>query len=347
MAFFNELKRRNVFKVAVTYAVIAWLLIQVIDTVFPRLGVPEWAISGLTVMLILGFPVVLVVAWAFQMTPEGIKTQQVADDANLKGSAGKMNGLMVVSLVLALGFVVFDAYILTGSNSANEQEAETLAVSTDGSDPGNDITSSEEKSIAVLPFTNLSNDPDQEYFSDGLTEELINRLSSINDLLVTGRTSVFFFKNSEESPQQIAESLGVKHILQGTVRKSGNQLRISATLMDADSGFNLWTQIFDRQLADIFEIQDEIAVDVSRALSVTLSVGECNRPGMPRNVEAYDEMIRGYALRRLGNYDNEVEGLQHYLRGLELEPDSALLWYRLADVYRGLSRNVPQGEQEA
>jgi len=150
----------------------------------------------------------------------------------------------------------------------------------------------EENSIAVLPFTNLSNDPDQEYFSDGLTEELIAKLSSVDGLLVTGRTSVFYFKGSMDSPQQIADSLGVNHILQGSVRKAGNQLRITTTLMNTDNGFNLWTETYNRELADIFAIQDEIAEEVTQALSFTLGAGEFDRPGMTRNIQAYDAWLQ-------------------------------------------------------
>ena len=346
MSFFSELKRRNVFRVGAAYLVVAWLLVQVVDTLGDLFAMPEAFGRGVVILLVIGFPVALIVSWVFELTPSGIKTQDEADQSGTHTSSTKLNAVIICGLALALAFVVLDAYVLEDSVAPVTEE---VALEEAPAIFQGEITqtTSDEKSIAILPFTNLSSDPDQEYFSDGLTEELINTLSGINGLLVTGRTSAFFFKDSEENPRQIAESLGVNHILQGSVRKSGDQLRISTTLMNTSTGFNLWTETFDRQLADIFDIQDEIARAVSQALSVTLGVGEFNRPGLPRNVEAYDMMIRGQAFRMQGSYETNMSALQLFLSAAELEPDSGLLWVRLANVYRGLSLYVPQDEQEA
>jgi len=296
MSFFSELKRRNVFRVGAAYLVVAWLLIQVVDTLGDLFEWPNTLGQVVVIILVIGFPVALIVSWIYEVTPTGITTQDAVDAGAKTTSGNKLNAVIIGGLVLVIAMLLVDDMLLVEDMATPDVSAQQAGAGVSGaSATDNEIVETgfnEENSIAVLPFTNLSNDPDQEYFSDGLTEELIAKLSSVDGLLVTGRTSVFYFKGSMDSPQQIADSLGVNHILQGSVRKAGNQLRITTTLMNTDNGFNLWTETYNRELADIFAIQDEIAEEVTQALSFTLGAGEFDRPGMTRNIQAYDAWLQ-------------------------------------------------------
>jgi adenylate cyclase len=241
-----ELKRRNVIKVAVAYAIVAWLLVEVASTVLPTFEAPRWVLQTVTFVIILGFPLALILSWAFELTPEGLKRERQA-------SAGEE---------------------VTGQAVVTEQ------------------------SVAVLPFVDMSPDKDQEYFSDGIAEELLNQLSKLRGLHVAGRTSSFSFKNKDDDLQQIAEKLHVAHILEGSVRKAGNRVRITAQLIKASDGYHLWSDTFDRDLVDIFAIQDETARAVAEALSIALGVGESDLgAGGTRNFDAYDAFLAARSLR--------------------------------------------------
>ena len=320
MNFIKEFKRRKMAQVAITYAVTGWLLLQVIAVVLPTFDAPRWVSQTLMLLVFLGFPVTLVFSWMFNITGTGIVRDRGAEASAPSSHAEKairIEQVMISLLVVAVA-ILFIKIFSTGD--ATNPSGQLAGLDTDNS-------------IAVLPFTNISNDPEQEYFSDGLTEELINRLSAVDGLLVTGRTSAFYFKGSEENPREIAESLGVNHILQGTVRKSGDQLRISATLMDASTGFNLWTNTFDRQLADIFEIQDEISSAVTTALSITLGAGEFNRPGMTRNVDAYDAWLQSTQIGFISTPDVVRAKIEAAERAVSIDPEFALGWLALNDAY--------------
>src|SRR6266513_1312224 len=217
--FFSELKRRNVYKVAVAYGVVAWLLMQVASQIFPFFEIPNWAVRLVVLLLIIGFPIALIIAWAFEATPEGIKRTEVADAAGQRSRGGAWIIIVLIGAAPAV--------------------------------PG--------KSIEVLPLLNESGDPRDEYFSDGLSEELIAALAQIRDLKVIGRSSSFQFKARKEEPKTIGEKLGVSTILEGTVRKQGDRVRIVAELINAADGIELWTRTFDRELKDIFAVQQEIA----------------------------------------------------------------------------------------
>src|SRR5437773_9151680 len=275
--FFAELKRRNVYKVAVAYAVVAWLLIQIATQVFPFLEIPNWAIRLVILLTALGFPVALIIAWAFELTPEGIKRTEAADAAGQRSRGGIWIAVVVVAAMLSLGLFFLGRYT-AGNATPRLREAATVIP---------------HKSIAVLPLLNESGDPKDEYFSDGLSEELIAALAQISGLKVIGRSSSFRFKDRKEEPKTIGEKLGVSTLLDGTVRKQGDRVRIVAELVNAADGIQLWTRTFDRELKDIFAVQEEIARAVAESLKVTL-LGTQENPSQiaTNNVAAHNAYLQ-------------------------------------------------------
>src|SRR5437870_929469 len=262
--FFGELRRRNVYKVAVAYAVVGWLLIQVATQVFPFLEIPNWAIRLIILAIAIGFPVALIIAWAFELTPEGIRRTEDADAAGQRSRGGIWMALVVIAAALSLGLFFLGRYTAGNAQSKNPASRGSSA-------PGSEaVTAVSEKSVAVLPLLNESGDPKDEYFSDGLSEELIAALAQISGLKVIGRSSSFRFKDRKEEPKTIGEKLGVTTLLEGTVRKQGDRVRIVAELINAADGIELWSRTFDRELKDIFAVQTEIAQAVAASLELTL-----------------------------------------------------------------------------
>ena len=252
--FFGELKRRNVYKVGVAYGVVAWLLMQVASQIFPFFEIPSWAVRLVVLLLIIGFPIALIIAWAFEVTPEGIKRTEVADAAGQRSRGGAWIYIVLIAAALSVALFFVGRYTGGRATVANREAAKA----------------GWNKSIAVLPLLNESGDPKDEYFSDGLSEELIAALAQISGLKVIGRSSSFRFKDRKEEPKTIGEKLGVSTLLDGTVRKQGDRVRIVAELVNAADGIQLWTRTFDRQLKDIFAVQEEIANAVAESLKVTL-----------------------------------------------------------------------------
>jgi len=314
--FWRELKRRNVFKVAVTYAIVSWIALQVADVVFPALNVPPWVLSLLTVLLLIGFPIALLLSWAFELTPDGIKpTAEVAPEQSIRPRTGqRLNYLMTGALAVLLTVVVVDKYVLDDAAPASAS-APTAPATAD-------------KSIAVLPFVNLSSDQEQEYFSDGLSEEILNQLAQIGELKVTARTSSFSFKGKNADLRVIARELDVRYVLEGSVRTAGNQLRITAQLIDATDGSHVWSRAFDRERNDVFAIQEEIAMAVSETLSVALDVGAMARArGGTTNLEAYDRYLRARALdRQRGTSEDIVRAAELYREAVKLDPTFVRAW---------------------
>ena len=314
--FWRELKRRNVFKVAVTYAIVSWIALQVADIVFPALNVPPWVLSLLTVLLLIGFPIALLLSWAFELTPDGIKpTAEVAPEQSIRPRTGqRLNYLMTGALAVLLTVVVVDKYVLDDAAPASAS-APTAPATAD-------------KSIAVLPFVNLSSDQEQEYFSDGLSEEILNQLAQIGELKVTARTSSFSFKGKNADLRVIARELDVRYVLEGSVRTAGNQLRITAQLIDATDGSHVWSRAFDRERNDVFAIQEEIAMAVSETLSVALDVGAMARArGGTTNLEAYDRYLRARALdRQRGTSEDIVRAAELYREAVKLDPTFVRAW---------------------
>ena len=328
MSFFNELKRRNVFKVAAAYIIVAWLLLQVSDTLVPALHLPEWFNSGVAFLLIIGFPIAIIFAWAFEMTPEGLKKEKDVDRsqsiATVTGQ--KLNNAIIGVLVLALVYFAIDKFMLDPGRDAEEIATAVQNAQDQVSSP---VESSEiDRSIAVLPFVNMSSDKEQEYFSDGLSEELLNLLAKIPELRVAARTSSFSFKGKNLEIPEIASRLKVAHVLEGSVRKSGNQVRITAQLIQADNGYHLWSETFDRELNNIFEIQDEIAGAVVDALKITL-LGEAPkvRETDPR---AYQLFLEGQFHRRQVTNDSLTRSIELFEQALKIDPGYPPAWAELA-----------------
>jgi len=315
--FLEEVKRRNVSKVAVVYIIAGWLTMQVVDVMFPALNIPDWFTSAIAALVLIGFPFALIFAWAFEMTPEGIKREKDVDRSqSITTQTGKkLNSAAFVILAVALGFMLFDKFY--GSSETTEPVADI------------------KPSIAVLPFVNMSDDRDNEYFSDGLSEELLNLLAKIPALHVAGRTSSFQFKGANEDLRLIGEKLNVANVLEGSVRRSGTKLRITAQLINADTGYHLWSETYDRELTDVFAIQDEIASNVVNALRIALLGEEIPVPKHGTDsVEAYNLYLRARHLHdrtTAADSRNAVEALQ---RAVELDPNYAQAYALLATAHQ-------------
>ncbi len=280
MSFIEELKRRNVFRIAVAYLVSAWVALQLADIVLESIEAPNWVIQAFMLAIGLGFPLALVFAWAFEMTPEGIKKERDVDRSQsiTRQTGQKLNRGIIVALSIAVVLLLFDRFV---PMSSREQPAVEPAA--------RPAAAEQAKSIAVLPFVNMSSDTEQEYFSDGISEEILNSLARVKELKVAGRTSSFAFKGQNQDLRQIGETLGVDHILEGSVRKSGTKVRITAQLIQVDDGFHLWSDTYDREMDDIFAIQDEISTAILTELKAHLLVGEQITVTTARaDSEAYD-----------------------------------------------------------
>jgi len=322
MSFWAELKRRNVVRVGAIYLAAAWLLAQIGDVVSQAFAAPGWPMRVLLVLLALGLPIVLVIAWLFELTPEGVKlTREVDVETSITHATGRRLDRVLIGMI-ALLIVVLVANRWWPSSTAPKpaESAAAQAASAGAATPASSAQS--EKSVAVLPFVNLSSDPEQEYFSDGLSEEILNQLAQIAELRVTARTSSFFFKGKNEDLRVIGQQLNARYLLEGSVRKAGNELRITAQLIDALAGSHLWSRTFDRTLNDVFAIQEEIAMAVSGAMSVSLDVGAMARTrGGTTNLEAYDKYLRARAFdRQRGTSDDLVQAAQYYREALALDP---------------------------
>ncbi len=309
--FIKEIKRRNVFKVALVYIIAGWLTMQVVDVMFPALNLPEWLVSAVAAFLLIGFPFALIFAWAFEMTPDGLKREKDIDrsESITPQTGHKLNRTALIILAIAVSFLLFDKFVLDRDRAITEDA----------------IAAGETKpSIAVLPFVNMSDDPDNEYFSDGLSEELLNLLANIPQLHVAGRTSSFQFKGTNEDLRVIGEALNVNHVLEGSVRKSGDRLRITAQLIDTTNGYHLWSDNYDRTLTDIFAIQDEIATHVVESLKVRLLGAELAHANQgTSSVEAYNEFLRGLYFLDRTTEENLARAVAAFEEAIRLDPDYA------------------------
>jgi TolB-like protein/Flp pilus assembly protein TadD len=337
MSLFAELKRRNVFRVGIAYAVTSWLLIQVSDILLESIGTPPWVMQTIFVVLAVGFVITLFFAWAFELTPEGVKREKDVDrsDSIAPRTGQKLNLGIVALLLITLAYVAYDKLVLddlleTGPVATAELPATRAEVSPDPEE----VTEISEpadtqKSIVVLPFVNMSSDPDQEYFSDGLSEELLNVLAQVKDLRVISRTSAFAFKGKDMDIPTIAAQLGVSHVLEGSVRKAGNDVRITAQLIEVATDSHLWSEAYNRNLENIFEIQEEISKAIAAELQVTL--GTSANTGNPTdNLEAWQLFLRGrnlYQNRGEAQLERSVSLLK---QAVALDPGFAEAWANLA-----------------
>lgn len=332
MSFFTELKRRNVFRVGAAYLVVAWLLLQIVDTLGPILSLPVAFGRGVFLVLLIGFPLALIVSWVFELTPVGLQTQEDADQSGHHTTSSRLNLVVIVGMALVIVLLVLDNYILDDSFIQEDQDVADTAIDDDNGFPAEEeiIQTSGVQTLAVLPFDNLSADGEQEYFADGISEELISVLTRLDGLQVAGRTSSFYFKDRDEDLATAGEMLGVEYILEGSVRKAGDQVRINAQLVNSRTGFNLWTETYDRGLDDIFAIQDEIAKAVATALSITLGVGDLGQqPGMTSDLDAYDIYLQILSIK-----SNDVGPMirrgELARQALAIDPDFGLAWLYLA-----------------
>ena len=327
--FFGELKRRNVYKVGVAYAVVAWLLMQVASQIFPFFEVPNWVVRVVILFLIIGFPIALIVAWAFEVTSEGIKSTEAADAAGQRSRGSTWIYVVLIGAALSVGLFFIGRY--TAGHATARPASEQIA----RGKQSERATAGPDKSIAVLPLINESGDPKDEYFSDGLSEELIAALAQISGLKVIGRSSSFRFKDRKEEPKTIGEKLGVSTLLDGTVRKQGDRVRIVAELVNASDGIQLWTGTFNRQLKDIFAVQEEIARAVAESLKVTL-LGSNSRSAQASatdNAEAHNAYLQAhfYLVRR--NVEDFRKAIDYYDQAIQLDPNYALAYAERGEAW--------------
>src|SRR5437763_16053458 len=324
--FFGELRRRNVYKVAVAYAVVAWLLVQVATQVFPFFEVPNWAIRLVVLLLVIGFVVALVFSWAFELTAEGLKRAEDVDVTKsvTKSTGRKLDFVIIAILLLIIGIFAYQRF--AGQKVRSAAGSQVL-----------------EKSIAVLPSENRSEDKANAYFADGIQDEILTRLSKIADLKVISRTSTQHYKSAPEHLPEIASQLGVAHILEGRVQKRADAVRVNVQLIKAANDSHLWPDTFDRKLTDIFSVETDVAKAIADQLRAKLTGQEeqviAAKP--TDNVEAYDAYLRGlaYTLKTADTTTNAI-GAQKYLReAVRLDPKFALGWALLSYVDAASYRN--------
>jgi TolB-like protein/Tfp pilus assembly protein PilF len=319
--FFTELKRRNVYKVAVAYAVVGWLLIQVATQVFPFLEIPNWAIRLVIFITALGFPIAVVIAWAFELTPEGIKRTEAADAVRQRSRGGVWLAVVAIAAALSLGLFFLGRYT-AGHASSQVIEAATA--------------SNALKSIAVLPLVNTSGDPSNEYFSDGLSEELIAVLAKIPDLRVIGRSSSFFFKGKSADSAAIGQKLGVANLIEGSVRKQGDRVRIVAELISAADGRSLWSETYDRELKDVFAVQTEIAKSVAEQMKVKL-LGErqqSDAAAWTENLAAHNAVLQADFYFKQLTPESVQRAIQFLEEAVRLDPHYAFAFAKLSQAWR-------------
>jgi TolB-like protein/Tfp pilus assembly protein PilF len=318
--FFSELKRRNVYKVAIAYCVVAWLLIQVATQVFPFFEIPNWTVRLVVLLAVIGFPIALIIAWAFELTPQGLKRTEVADALPARSSPQRTWIYVAITAgVFAIGLFFFGRFMAWNVVMQRSMTSELPA-----------------KSIAVLPFANLSEEKSNAYFAEGIQDEILTRLAKIADLKVISRTSTQRYKSSPDDLPEIARQLGVAHIVEGSVQKSGDTVRVNVQLIKAANDSHLWANTFDRKLTDIFSVESEIAKAIADQLQAKLTGREeeviAAKP--TDNPEAYDAYLRGlaYSLKTLSTPANFLGAQKHLNEAVRLDPKFALSWALLSYV---------------
>jgi TolB-like protein/lipoprotein NlpI len=333
---FNELKRRNVLRVGAAYVVVAWLVIQVVETIFPAFGFGDAAIRIATIVLAIGLIPTLVFSWAFELTPQGlIKDADVDRGRSSSPRSGKrLDRLIMVLLAMALGYFAFDKFVLSPERESEITEQAKQA----GAEQALEKVRQDmwnEKSIAVLPFINRSELQEDEFFTDGMHDELLTRLARIAALKVISRTSVMRYRDTEKSLPEIARELSVATVLEGGVQRVGNQVRINVQLINAHTDEHLWAEIFDRELTtdNLFAIQSEISMAIADALQATLSPEEAQRVDtVPTDsLPAFEAYLRGRQLMVLRDPEQLIQAIEEFNAAVELDPNFALAWVGVAD----------------
>jgi TolB-like protein/Flp pilus assembly protein TadD len=343
----DELRRRNVFRVTIAYLVAGWMILQVVDVFAGVLGLPDWTLRLVGFLVVLGLPLVIMFSWVFELTPDGLRREKdlLADPAAARYTGRRLNLVIVLLLVIAVPLTAAQLIQRGGigtlfmGDSAPRIQSRVNA---------SGIAVPEYNSVAVLPFVNISADPDSEYFSDGLTEELLNLLSRVRGLRVPSRTSSFYYKGRNTELAVIGRELGVEHVLEGSVRKAGDQLRISVKLIDVKTDTPLWSESYDRRLSDIFNIQDDIAGRIVEALRLSLGgrVALSERSHPTENMQAYELYLQG--LRLFNERGTGLAAAVELLRqAVTLDPQYADAWATLAAVYAVLPSYEPADSQQA
>ena len=331
--FFAELKRRNVYKVLVAYAIVGWLVMQIAATVVPALHLSDAITSAVVLLTLLGFPIALVLAWAFELTPEGVKrTEDVAPNESItRGTGRKLTAVIIVVAILAAGLFAWQFYRPNATSVAGVT-ASRAAIP--------------DKSIAVLPFASLSEDKANAYFANGIQDEILTRLAKIADLKVISRTSTQQFQTKPGNLSEIAKQLGVAHILEGSVQKAGDAVRINVQLIKAEGDSHLWADTYDRKLTDIFAVETEVAQRIANSLEAHLTGGEQQQIATvpTRNPQAYDAYLRGLALIIRQSNENVEKGREFLQQAVELDPDYAQAWAQLSIAESELYFNAEQTE---
>src|SRR5437762_2799876 len=324
--FFAELKRRNVYKVAVAYAVVAWLTIQAASIFLPAFNAPQWAMQIVIVILVVGFPIALAFSWAFEITPEGIKLEsEIEADASITHHTGrKIVALTIVLAVVATGLLIFQfvrarTWPERQSNGSTSPSAATIS----------------NKSIAVLPFDNLSGDPQNAYFAEGVQDEILTRLAKVADLKVISRTSTQRFKSAPSDLRDIAKQLGVMNIVEGSVQKANDQVRVNVQLINALSDAHLWADTYDRKITDIFAVESEISKTIADTLQAKLTGSEEQMMAAQptTNTEAYELYHKGRSLWERRSGDNIPKAIVFYEQAIARDPNYALAYAGLAKAY--------------
>jgi TolB-like protein/Tfp pilus assembly protein PilF len=329
ISFFAELKRRNVYRVGIAYVVVAWLALQALDIVVPIMRAPEWFSQLVLILLVIGLPFALIFAWAFEMTPEGLKREKDVDrtESITQETGQRISRLTTTVLVLAVGFLLIDKFFLGDPVPASDTDAITPAETV--------VAEETTPSIAVLPFANMSADENSTYFSDGLADTLLHMLAQIREIRVAARTSSFQFRDQNTDITEIAAALNVGTILEGSVQRAGNKIRVTAQLIEAETGFHLWSGNYDRDLDDIFAIQDEIANEVVAALKVSLlgEAADVLAHDQTDSLEAYTAYLLGINDFDQGSFAGLESAEQRLLEAVRLDPDYAAAWSKLAVTY--------------
>ncbi len=340
MSLFNELKRRNVFRVGAAYVVATWLVIQVAETIFPLFGFGDTPARIVVIALAIGFIPAMILAWAFELTPEGLKKESEVDRTQsiTPYTGKKLDRMIMVVLALALGYFAFDKFVLSESREATMVEAAREEGRSEAL-----VESYGEKSIVVLPFVNMSSDEEQEYFSDGISEELLNLLSRIPELRVISRSSAFSYKGKDYKATEVGRELNVTHILEGSVRKAGKRLRITAQLIEARTDTHLWSETYDRTLEDIFQVQDELAKAVVAGLKITL-LGAVSEP-RKTDPEVYSLYLQGKYFNNRRDKDSLDKAQAAFEQALAIDPDYAPAWVGISMTYQFQTRSGERNQQ--
>ncbi len=334
MTLIAELRRRNVIRMAGLYLVGAWLITQVASTVFPAFELPAWALRGVILLLVIGFIPAMIFAWVFELTPEGLKRDAEVDPAVsiAPQTARKMERMIILLFTVALALFAFDKFVLAPKREASLVALATQAV-IERTAPQEAVTDS--KSIAVLAFENMSADKENEYFSDGIAEEILNSLSKIKTLKVAGRTSSFSFKGKHEDLRSIGKTLGVAHILEGSVRKQGDKVRVTAQLIRSGDGIHLWSETYDGNLQDVFALQESIARAITTELDIVLNGQQATQlvNTGTTNAEAYALYLQATSIFNRRDGDHFTEAIAALEEAIRLDPDYARAYARLTALY--------------